>query len=332
VIQRQPSIPDLLFEAACVARRAPSIANSQPWQWRIVADMLELRADRTRQLAVADPDGQLMVVSCGAVLHHACVVLATLGLDASVTRVDDDYDPDLLARITVTGEHTVTLEDLRLHHALRTRTTDRRPFRGLRPLPRAVPEQLRRSADPFGIAVYTFTDEQVSLLANAARSAHAIEESSPEHREEMALWTSRRDVAAGLGVPATAAVPDVDRAVPVRSFAPDDEALADPGPGDDRFTLYIALISGADSRSDWLRAGQALSAILLTATSLGIASSVLSEVVEVPAARALVASMVAPGGTPQLTVRLGLNESAPPLPMTPRRACGDTITVVEAAG
>ena len=80
---------DLLFEAACVACRAPSIANSQPWLWRVSGNALELRCDQSRQLAVTDPHGQLMVMSCGALLHHASVALAALGAAVTVERIDD---------------------------------------------------------------------------------------------------------------------------------------------------------------------------------------------------------------------------------------------------
>ena len=124
------SAQDLLREAACVACHAPSIANSQPWLWRISDDVLELRCDPDRQLHVADPHGQLMVISCGALLHHAAVVCAVLGTGVAIERVDDATDPVLLARLQLTGSRTVTAEDMRMHHALRLRRTDRRPFRG----------------------------------------------------------------------------------------------------------------------------------------------------------------------------------------------------------
>src|SRR5690348_7611349 len=101
-------VRDLLREAACVATRAPSIANSQPWRWRIHDDVLELRCDPSRQLSVADPHGQLMVISCGALLHHATVVLAVLGAGSAVERVDDPTDPVLLARLRLTGTRAVT--------------------------------------------------------------------------------------------------------------------------------------------------------------------------------------------------------------------------------
>lgn len=317
----------LLLEAACVACRAPSIANSQPWLGRITDDVLELRCDPSRQLAAADPHGQLMVLSCGVLLHHVTVMLAVLGVEAAVEHIDDPSDPVLLARLTVTGSRPVTAEAMRMHHALRTRRTDRRPFRGISPLPETVVSLLRDAAAPFGVATHVFDPQQIGLLGHAAESAARVHDKSEHYREEMAAWTTYRDPARGEGVPPTVAVPYVPRPVPVRNFAPESIPLLEAGPGDDRFTTYLAFATHTDTRADWLRAGEAVSAVLLTATTLGIASSVLSEVIEVPGARALLQAVVAPAGFPQLTVRLGLNASGSELPATPRRPCTEVITV-----
>jgi hypothetical protein len=319
--------PDLLREAACVACHAPSIANSQPWLWRIDRDTMELRYDPARQLTAADPHGQLMVISCGAALHHATVVLAALGTDVTVERIDDPADPVLLARLRLTGTHMVTAADMRMHHALRTRRTDRRPFRGTGPLPETVIDLLCQATEPFGVTAHVFDPEQVGFLALAAREAVHLHGKNAAYRDEMAAWTTHRNPVGDDGVPPTVAVAQVPRAVPVRNFAPDSQPLLEAGPGDDRYTTYLALVTATDTTADWLRAGEAVSAVLLTATSLGIASSVLSEVIEVPGARALLHGLVAPAGFPQLTVRLGLNASGPALPMTPRRPCTEVITM-----
>lgn len=192
---------ELLREAACVACRAPSVANSQPWLWHIVGDTLELRCDPARQLPVADPHGQLMVISCGALLHHATVVLAVLGAEVAVEHIDQATDPVLLARLRLTGPHQVTAEDMRLHHALRTRRTDRRPFRGTGPLPPAVIDLLHQAAAPYGVATHIFDPQQVGFLSTAARDAAHIHQKSVAYRDEMAAWTTYRDPAGGDGVP-----------------------------------------------------------------------------------------------------------------------------------
>jgi len=321
------SAQDLLREAACVATRAPSIANSQPWLWRINNSVLELRCDPSRQLRVADPHGQLMVISCGALLHHATVVLAMLGADVSVERIDDACDPVLLARLRLTGTRAVTAEDMRLHHALRNRRTDRRPFRGTGPLPTTVIDLLSDVAAPFAVATHVFDPQEVGFLGHVVREAAHIHDKSGSYRDEMAAWTTHRNPMGHDGVPPTVAVPQVARTVPVRNFAPDSKPLLEAGSGDDRYTTYLAFATATDTRADWLRTGEAVSAVLLTATTLGIASSVLSEVVEVPGARALLHELVAPAGFPQLTVRLGLNASGPDIPLTPRRPCNEVTTI-----
>lgn len=324
---RSLSAQDLLYEAACVACRAPSVNNSQPWLWRISNDVLELRCDPSRQLQVADPAGQLMVISCGTVLHHAAVVLAVLGTGVTIDRVNDATDPVLLARLTLTEPRAVTAEDMRMHHALRIRRTDRRPFRGTGPLPESVVNLLRDVAAPFGVSTHVFDPEQIGLLALATQEATQVHEKSQSYRDEMAAWTTYRNPVGREGVPPTVAVPQVPRPVPVRNFAPDSQPLLEAGAGDDRYTSYLAFGTDTDTKTDWLLAGEAVSAVLLTATTLGIASSVLSEVVEVPGARALLQDLVSPAGFPQLTVRLGLNASGPELPPTPRRPCNEVITI-----
>ena len=91
---------DALDAAARAALRAPSIFNTQPWQWRHRDGALELWADWTRQLAVVDRGGQLLLLSCGAALHHARISLAAAGWIASVERTGER---DRLARIRLVG-------------------------------------------------------------------------------------------------------------------------------------------------------------------------------------------------------------------------------------
>ncbi|WP_433043498.1 hypothetical protein [Dactylosporangium sp. CS-033363] len=92
---------DLVAEASIAALRAPSILNSQPWRWRLAGDHAELWADRSRQLTGLDPDGRLLLLSCGGALHHAVVTLRAAGFEADVARLPDGERPDLVARFGV---------------------------------------------------------------------------------------------------------------------------------------------------------------------------------------------------------------------------------------
>ena len=63
----------------------PERPQHPTWRWRIRRDAtIELWADRDRQLAVADPDGRNLAISCGAALHHLVVAGRALGVTPTV--------------------------------------------------------------------------------------------------------------------------------------------------------------------------------------------------------------------------------------------------------
>ena len=117
-----------LTAAAEAALRAPSIFNTQPWHWHVTADALELSADPARHLPVVDPDHRLSTLSCGIALHHARTALAADGYALDVERLPDGDNPDLLARIRITGRRTPDPADVRRYEASLIRHTDRRLF------------------------------------------------------------------------------------------------------------------------------------------------------------------------------------------------------------
>ncbi|GAA3394886.1 hypothetical protein [Cryptosporangium minutisporangium] len=90
----------VLNEAAAAALRAPSVLNTQPWRWTVHARSLDLRVDARRRLAAVDPEGRMLIVSCGAALDHALVALCAEGHPARVELLPDPHDPELLATRT----------------------------------------------------------------------------------------------------------------------------------------------------------------------------------------------------------------------------------------
>src|SRR4051812_39577227 len=119
---------DALRTVVQVACRAPSVHNTQPWLWRMAAETtLELYADRTRQLPVADVDGRNLAISCGAALHQAVEAGTATGLASTVELCPDPTDPDLLGRATFTPARPPADARSRLL-TLDQRCTDRRRF------------------------------------------------------------------------------------------------------------------------------------------------------------------------------------------------------------
>jgi hypothetical protein len=62
-------------ERSALAARAPSVHNTQPWRWLAEDDSMRLFADWRRQVPNTDPDGQDLLVGCGAALRHLRVVV-----------------------------------------------------------------------------------------------------------------------------------------------------------------------------------------------------------------------------------------------------------------
>jgi nitroreductase len=324
-----------LAQATVAALRAPSILNTQPWRWRIHDDIAELRADRTRQLHTLDPDGRLLILSCGAALHHALTALAGLGATASVRRFPAPHDPDLVATIEVTGMGVPAPSAVRLQQAIALRVTDRRPFDGGQ-LPAGALDALRRAAESNGAHLHVLRHDETVALGVAAARAAASEQADPAFRAEVASWTGR-PADSPDGVPAGAVPPSGPRPVPVREFALDGsdadagraarrvDAAVRPA---DRDARYALLFTDSDDAPAWLAAGQALSAMLLTATVERFAVSPMSEVVEVPAARQLLRGLLAGTGYPVLALRTGVPADGDRPARSPRRAERDVIDVV----
>lgn len=315
----------VLADAARWALRAPSVFNTQPWRWHVAADTLELSADRDRQLSVIDPDGRLLIISCGAALHHARVALRAAGFQIEVARFPEPGDLDVLARTTVVGRQDPASEDMRLRDAIGLRRSDRRAF-GDTPVPAAALSRLREAAEANDTNLHAVRMDQMPMLAIATARAAASELADPAYRAELMLWTNR-SAENGDGVPPSTAVRQRPRRVPVRDYALGAEPGLDAGEGHDRGATYAILFGAQDEPAAWLRAGEALSAVLLTAVVEGLSSAPLSDAIEQAWPRRLLRDLLAGIGEPYLVVRLGLGADPDDLPPVPRRDPADVIQV-----
>jgi nitroreductase len=314
----------VLAEAAAAAGYAPSVHNTQPWRWKVGADRLDLYADRTRQLQIADPAGRLLTISCGGALQHARAALAVEGWASAVERLPDPADPDLLARITLSSREEVTPDAMRLFQAARLRHTDRRPVSETPLDPKQI-EAVRRAATAEGVDLHVLTADQVIELGSASAQADRIEVTDPEQREELAYWIGGNR--SGTGVP-DASIPDspTQTMVPGRDFVRGGSLEA--GQGHDRAAKYVVLFGSGDEPVDWLRAGETMSAAWLAATELGLSVLPFSAVIEVPATRETLRRLLSFVGYPYLVLRLGVpdpDHAGPP--HTPRLPSEQVIEI-----
>jgi nitroreductase len=94
--------------------------------------------------------------------------------------------------------------------------------------------------------------------------------------------------------------------------------------------VVLALGTKEDTRLAQLRAGEATSLVLLTATALGLASCPVTEPLEISETREAVRSDVfGVSGYPQMLLRVGWAPvNADPLPATPRRPFEEVVECV----
>ena len=305
-----------MADAARLAQRAPSVFNTQPWHWRVASHSMDLLSDPERRLTVTDPAGRQLLLSCGVALHHARLGLAAAGRSVSVARFPDSASPDLLARIDVRGHEPPDTHVRELRGAIPRRRTDRRAF-GATPVPAATLDRLVAAARDEDTGLYVVPDEQVPALAAAAAAAAAAERADPAYQRSLAEWTNRPPDS-GEGVSARTAVDQGPRRVPVRDFAPGGSPGLAVGAGDDTGAAYTILYGDGDAPIDWLCAGEAVSAVLLTAVVEGLAVAPMSDVLEVAETRRRVRGLL-PGGRPYLVLRIGVPVGEEPTPPTPRR-------------
>jgi nitroreductase len=312
-----------LRDVLTAATRAPSVYNCQPWRWRAdPGSGIDLFADPDRRLPATDPDGRDQLLSCGAALHHLVAAMAGAGWSAEVTRLPDPENIHHLAHIDPQGASPAP-ELARLAEAIPHRRTDRRRF-GPEPVETALLDTLAEQAAPYQAHAHVVTGTARERLIAIISESAGLQQRQPGYPAEAARWGSRF-ANAGDGIPAgTAAARGAGRHGDVPMRASVNALLAQPPHGldhDDASTL-IVLSTDGDDRFARLRAGEATSAILLTATIHGLATTPLSQPLEIVETRnSITAHFAGHGRSAQLLLRLGRPQTgAPPLPPAPRRA------------
>lgn len=319
--------PHTVLGAIDLANRAPSVHNTQPWRWLLGGESIHLLADRNRRLQVIDPDGRDLLLSCGAALHHLRVALAALGWRTVVHRIPNPSDPDHLAAVEMVA-HEPSEEDIVLAGAIARRHTDRRRYSSW-PVPDGHLDLMVRRAGEAGALLVPVTEPgSRRLLTRAIDDAARRQQDQPGYAAELALWSGRSRLA-DEGILAANALSGRQRHgdTTMRSFPVGTLVEAETGRREDDGGELLVLATLLDDAVAALRAGEAASAALLTATDLGLASCPLSQPLEVAATRARIRDVVLDGTAhPHLVVRTGwLPVAAPPLGRSPRRKTEHTI-------
>jgi hypothetical protein len=305
---------------------APSGHNTQPWLFRVRPNGVDLVADRTRCLPVVDPFDRALVISCGASLGHLRTAMRYFGHDPVMALLPEANDADLLARVDFGSGYTPSPIEVARFEAITRRRTTRKPYAD-EPLPAGFGAQLLAAAATEGCELAIISDARrkrdiAALVAEGDRAQFG----NPAFRRELAAWVHSRRAATRDGMSGAAfGMPDALSAVGglvIRTFdmgdrqGATDEAVATGSPA------MLLLATPADEPQDWLRAGMALSAILLEATAAGWTSAYLNQPIETDALRPRLRAAAGTSGHPQVLLRVGRAEPVDP---AVRRPVGEVL-------
>jgi nitroreductase len=270
---------------------APSVRESQPWSFRIVADdRLELRANQDRWLKVADPRARGLTISCGAALFNLRMAIRVTGHNVAVWLLPDPaQDPSLLASVEiVTGRTigpTVTHQDL--YDSITRRRTNRSPFTGS-PVAAGILVTMQAAA----------AKEQGWLRVLDRPSTKRWLRAADDAQRELAAHNLYQDELRRL-VPYYLMLSGAGTSLPSNQF--------------ERRPQLMVMSTDYDRPLDWLRAGQALQRALLTGTRFGVVASFLTQPLELrdmSASTQLVLPRLGPSKWPwaevtQMVIRVG---------------------------
>jgi hypothetical protein len=302
--------------AYCVraATLAPSIHNTQPWQFHIRDNGVDVYADWRRRLDVIDPNGRQLTISVGAAMMNLRLALHQRGWE-SVVRVPAERETSrLVAAVDIVRPAAPDPVLDELAGSMARRHTNRQPFTP-DPVPKTAAHDLVVAAEVEGASLNIASD---SARAHIVRLIHAAEAQLREEGVYPAELTDRaRPRPARHGRGAWHAV----EAVPLRDFGlmtPHRRGLVE---SDEWYPTILVLSTDGDNRPDWVRAGQALERVWLTAVAGGLAVAPMSQPLEIPRLRLEVTGSDS-ARRAQVLLLVGY---APPTTATPRRDLSEVL-------
>ena len=313
-----------------MAARAPSVHNSQPWQFQVTARAVELWSDPRRKLRT-DPIGREMLISCGAALYGLRLAVRSLGYQPTVELLPDPARLRLLARVGIGGALPVNALERRMLAAVPHRHTHRGQFVA-GPLPAGLLAGMQHDALAEGAKLALIEDGlPYERLARIVTDAARRGDRDPRARTEIRKWTRDPGSPARDGVPAVSLTARPPGHVPHGQLRQRDFDLGRglamlPGGAAGQEVPPAAtavLLTSRDRRADWLCAGQALQRLLLRGAGQWVFASLHTQPVEDPVARDLIREALALPGSPQMLLQFGRADSAastarrPPVELSP---------------
>jgi nitroreductase len=297
-------------------QRAPSVHNSQPWEFgaedrraRLVLRP-ELRVERH------DPGSRDQFLSFGAALANLVLAVRNLGWSAEVA-----FEHDWAATVTAGRRQEPTAAEVRRYNAIPRRATYRRDFADV-PVEHLQREAVLGAAGAPGVRpMWVVGPQRAQELASQLVYAARVYSADTTYQRELSAWTFPQDDPEGpveeAGMPTSALAEKGLAAIGLarqRTRLPTAESLAT---RIERESVMV-LATAFDEPADHVRAGEAMEMAWLAATAQGLVASVMTQPLHLSEVRRGVSACMGVQDVPQVLLRFGYADTAP-MPRTPRR-------------
>ena len=238
---------EVIRQAVDLARRAPSLHNSQPWQFVLSDNGLRLFADPAVRLSEADPTGRQRLIGVGAVLDHLEIALGALGWRSQVTVLPDPNHPDHVATVDLDRADGVTQAHLQRAEAVARRYSHRMPMGPPRDWKVFLPFVCGVLSDR-DVEVTTFDAADMPVVRRAARGANLARTYDWRYFTELSWWTaSPQSSAVGIPPEVLPTSVEAEHVAVARDFPAAVRLIH--GAGADDAAEIVAISTAADQRT-----------------------------------------------------------------------------------
>jgi hypothetical protein len=180
-------VPQRLVAAAILAANPH---NTQPWRFRIGPGVIDLFADRARNIGAIDPYLREMHIGLGCALENLLLAAAASGWAPQLALFPDAGNPAHVARIALARGGAPAASPL--HAAIPERHTNRGAYftRSLEPSVFAALDALRADIPQLAVRWFTSEAQRRAVAAHIVEASQAIVADSAQSRDSGAWFRS----------------------------------------------------------------------------------------------------------------------------------------------
>jgi hypothetical protein len=287
---------------------APSGHNSQPWDFKIKSDTLEILINRQRFLTKNDAEGRQSFIGIGCLIENLLLAADYYGLNTKAKYFPEPDNSEVVASILFTKAMSPDNKSGHLMDFITKRVSNRNKYNSKKP-------ELKFLSNLPGIEYTSFRissleGENKNSLAETMVKAQIKVMENKEFRDELSNYIKSNRTDSEYGMPGfTLGMP-----LPISFFASklikrfnmsklsekkDKDLLIEHTP------IILIISSEKDEKHDWVKTGTVLENLWLNLTKNSLCCSILAAAIQLPNFREEVKKLTGLNLYPQVIIRCG---------------------------